>query len=609
MTKSIPDFLLRLRQVSTHDEAAVSAALAAAGLPVDLDAGWRGKLQYTVPMPPREDAEALLRKVRTACSRAVGKPSGGDKTYDVNCFQVTLRTASVNLVIDVEPQLGIAQLRDAARDWLAGMAWRDWLVRHHFAAPDAYPDSEGTWPRPDPSRARIKGHDRGQVTAYLYAGVRPPGARGASDDDRFDETLTYLAQELGEAADNGWWYRGSRSFSIGRSRTYTRNVYFNEAQPGRVKYGLLREVELPTTPDPDPVAATELIARLMELRGTPLPELVTRLTGEGVLAAEEPQHRVGSVVVRLAEGHPLVLRLVDDRLAGAVVQISTTAESKQADAARTARLGEPGADRRWRKDGMVIANQGTIGDRPFSRSLSMVGEDTAGITKAVGEWLLDGTPLPQLSVRDDWQGRCAGAAISAEVVPAVQPGMPVWRVDDRLVWLAGLQLHGAELAAAPAWAAGLPSGSSSQPWDEAGLTKLVEILSGWHEIGIEQAIAQLRNSGLVSQDPDSVSHSAWNDLSVLVRFANPAGRGISLREADGRVDHWVSTLVETPDRQVVDEVWAALLAGLSTATGQQVDDQTIRQFPLGGFTLGNNYPGQLPNGSYRLTLTGYGRRR
>ena len=84
-------------------------------------------------------------------------------------------------------------------------------------------------------------------------------------------------------------------------------------------------------------------------------------------------------------------------------------------------------------------------------------------------------------------------------------GQPVWRVDDRLLWLQEDQLVGADAGSWPAWATGMPPGGVSLPASPAELAGYLDAVAGWRDVHLGGAIASLVDLGWASNDPDSVT--------------------------------------------------------------------------------------------------------
>lgn len=219
----IPDYLERVSSLKSRDVDSLADAARAAGLdPFD---GRRGlspdHIHQRLQLPIEGETDPTFeRRLRTAVTRRLGKPSGTDKHWDVGLHEATvLVRASVSVIL--HPAYSLEELRAAALEWLDGAEWSAWLDEQGYAR------SEGAGPTL--SRASVhERDDRRSVTLFLEAGARVRDSKPADDDESFALTLGYLGDALGESVTSGVWVRGRRSFSIRRMRSHTRSVAFTE---------------------------------------------------------------------------------------------------------------------------------------------------------------------------------------------------------------------------------------------------------------------------------------------------------------------------------------------------------------------------------------------
>ena len=143
---------------------------------------------------------------------------------------------------------------------------------------------------------------------------------------------------------------------------------------------------------------------------------------------------------------------------------------------------------------------------------------------------------------------CVGAALSAKVVPAVTAGQPVWRVDDRLLWLQEDQLVGADAGSWPAWATGMPPGGVSIPASPAELAEYLDAVAGWRDVNLDGAIATLSTlAGRATTPTRSPS-------PVKPRHHSPAlPRRIRCPNDSARQQHplWTIELAKSKDPNIV----------------------------------------------------------
>lgn len=547
LLQRIPAFLRRLTELETMTEVGVADALAASGLDPRDDFGDRTWL--TFDHLGHDDGASYERRLRLAITRLLGKPTGGARHWDAGCVNVgaVFRDNRVSLVL--HPQFSARNLRTAVERWLDGMEVRAWLVESRFAEPDAEPGPDGRWPTPDGSASQASVWTRTdgttRVTLFMESGVRPPGTKGSTDQERWTDTLAYLADGLGPADRPGWWRRGSRSFRIEGMRSSARSITIAEAAPGTV-YGPLDRVSvIPTTPDPDPVAAVALLRALTDLRGVLYEDAVAGLVAAGLVTGEQSRRSTTGAALLSATGQTVGIDLVDGRLARGVVEATAATSWDAVEETFGDAFGPSeshGFDRRWRVGTMVVKCAGTAGDNGFERLRAEVAEDTAEAVSAARAWLLAARPLDDVwTVGDAWHARCLGAALSIGVVPAVVAGQPIWRVDDRILWLQEDRLHAAGPGAWPAWAAGMPPGGTSAPPPADELRRFVDAVSSWRSATPADALATLLELGWTTPDPDALHRS---ERHAALSLRRPAAASLSMWLSDGRLSSWRMELTD-----------------------------------------------------------------
>ncbi|WP_163543337.1 hypothetical protein [Occultella kanbiaonis] len=505
----IPDFLQALARLDSSTPASIERALAGAGLDEAAD---REAHRDVLPRHQHigfvrsgdDDPEAFQRRLRGAITRKVGKPSGTDKRWDVGgwAVQVSCRARSVSL--SLHAQFSMSDLRRAATAWLDGAEVGQWLVEYGFVDAGARPDDEGRWPRSEHSltRAFVTTRATGEtrVRFFMEASIRPPGTKSANDDERFQQTLEFLGEATGAPRQDGAWRRNSRSFSIRRMKSFhSRSVDFGDAPAGRVHAPFGGSaVTIDATPEPEPHEAASLLRRLSDLRGLPFEEARRRLIADGVVTQASARELPGTVALLDPHGRDIEFGLVDGRVARSIVQVAP--ESKDAreviSTAFTDAFGDPAALWTWAVGATVtsFANLKT-GAPGFERYRAQVAEPTSAVVAAARSWLLAGEALGHHVVRDDWHGRCVGAAISGEVVPAAVTTQPIWCVDDRLLWLEANRLVGALRPDWPSWATTLTGGGTTAPIAGADLARFAHLVSGWREPSTADAVSGRRGGG------------------------------------------------------------------------------------------------------------------
>lgn len=543
----LPDFLRRVADADSVDDAAIDEALAAAGLvdasPPD-DRPRRRSRWVRLEVRPDEERKPLERKLRAAISRAVGKTSGRDKRWDVGGRSVSM-TCLDAVELELAPQLSLSALRRAAAAWLAGEDVRSWLVEHRFVAPETEPGDDGAWPRhdDDPARSIVRSGDDGQVRVsfFMEAGVRPPGSTAEDDDERFEQTLAFLDEGLGASWPMGWWHAGSRSFSIRRQRSSARSITFIQAPQGRVDGpGLVGLVTIDATPEPEPGDAVARIRELVAVRGLPLEDAQARLVAAGVVTSSAPRQLPGTVALSDPQGRDLEFALVDGRVSQSIVQVAADSRDlhDRVDAVFTEAFGAPQDRWRWSLGAQTItcSRSGAPG---FERLRAHLGEVAVDQVDAARGWLLAAEPLGDMHMHDNWHARCVAAEISAQVVPAA--GRPAtWQVDDRLLWIEGGRLIGAEGSHRPSWASELTSPGASHPLPAAEVATFARWLAESPEPTPGAFDAAVVDLGWATDDPDARTTRAGD---TTVRLRHPAGGVMkTLVRDDGTVKSWTLTV-------------------------------------------------------------------
>lgn len=599
----MPAFLRRLAELETLAGSGLADVLAASDLDPENFPGRRHRLVFALLDPA--DATSHERRLRLAITRVLGKPTGGDRHWDAGCAAVSLADLDDRVTLLLTPQLSMSNLRTAAVHWLDGNEVRDWLVASGFVDHATEPDADGSWPQWDGSvsRASVWTPSDGtvRVKLYLESGVRPPGTKGSTDDERWTDTLAYLADGLGPPDRPGWWRRGSRSFRIEGMRSSTRSITLAQAPPGEVHGPLGRRSRIPTTPDPDPAVAARLVRVVADLRGATLDLAVGALVAAGVVTDDPPRLRTGGAVLRDHAGHPVELGLVDGRLERAAVEATSAttwdAVVSDLDAQFGAISESHGFDRRWRLGSLVVRHAGRTGDDGVERLRVAIGEDTAPAVGSASSWLVDGKPFEPVSLSDEWHARCVGAAVSAAVVPAVVPGQPVWRVGERILWLDGDGLHAAGPGTWPAWAAGMPAGGEPAPMPAVELAAFLDGVAGWRAATPEDAAALLRDLGWTTADPDVVSRRTETTAAVCVR--RPAGSGLSMWLVDDRIRSWRLDLTHPTDPDATPRTARVLDGVLAPYAGGTPDEG----WSVGAFRVGVSH-GLLPGLGPTIGLEG-----
>ncbi|MBZ2195082.1 hypothetical protein [Occultella gossypii] len=556
----IPDFLQTLARLDSSMPASIEQALADAGLDEVADRDPRRNAvrrhqHIGFDRSGDDDPDAFQRRLRGAITRKVGKPSGTDKRWDVGGWAVLASCRARSVSLSLHAQFSMSDLRRAAGAWLAGAEVGQWLVEHGFVDADARPDDEGRWPRSEHSltRAFVTSRATGETRVHFFMepGIRPPGAKSANDDERFQQTLEFLGEIPGAASTGGTWRRNSRSFSIRRMRSYTRSIDFGDAPEGRVvaPFGGTT-VTIDATPEPVPREAASLLRRLSDLRGLPFEEVRSRLIAEGVVTQAPTRELPGTVALLDMLGRDVEFGLVDGRVARSIVQVAP--ESKDAreaiSTAFTEAFGEPAALWTWAVGPTVtsFANLKT-GPPGFERYRAQVAEPTSALLAAARSWLLADEALGHHEVRDDWHGRCLGAAISGEVVPAVVTGQPIWRVDDRLLWLEANRLVGALRPNWPSWATTLTGGATTAPISGVDLARFAHLMSGWRAPGTAEVVAAVTELGWATGDPDTLTRSRNGALTVGLRRPAEGSIFLAPREVGGPLRAWTLTVARNSD--------------------------------------------------------------
>ncbi|MFT3887630.1 MAG: hypothetical protein QM713_05635 [Arachnia sp.] len=585
----IPRFLAGLDRHELADPAAVLAEAVAAGLRPEPEEEPSDRLEFPIG---DEDKEALLRRLRPAVTRAIGKPSGGAKVWFQGPYEVHLGGYRDSVELWLRPQYSVLRLRQVAAAWLVGAESREWLVGSGFVAPDAEPDVDGKWPRfagsPVQPFVRTDGYSPVSVSFFMDPGVHPPGKPAAGDDERYAETLAFFAEELGDQAAPGCWIRGSRSFSFTHMRSRSRSIDFVEAPPGQVTIRGQR-VDVPSTPDPDPAEATALLAQLARQRGALRDDALTALTKAGVIGSGAPESWPGGITLTTPRGVPARVRLIDNRVANAAVRLCRTAQNPRLpEESMTGAFGEPamaGSYRQWSVGSMSAWYGGDAGPAGFQFRLILLEDDVRGPLDAIRKWLVDGEFLPPLRLADSWQGRVLGAAISAEVVPASAPGEPLWRVDDRLAWLSRDQVLIADRSSWPDWATWEIPGLRTVPPSRSSVGSFVAATKRWAATTFDALWQDLVAIGWATRDPDTV---VWRtsdekpEAYVTLRLTAAVNAMLYATVADdGTVSSWRMTVVRSTDGRLVDET-AALVRAALEAAGDGARAEEVRQGSLAG---------------------------
>jgi hypothetical protein len=564
----VPDFLRTLARLDSSTPSSIEQALADVGLDGDPQGtrDLRQRHQYIdLTRPADDDPEGFQRRLRSAITKRLGKPSGTDKRWDVGGWSVTMSCRAELVSLSLHAQFSMSDLRRAAAAWLDGDRVDEWLVEHGFVDEGARPDDRGRWPRSKDSltRAIVTTRETGETRVHFFMepGIRPPGTKSANDDERFQQTLEFLS-EIPGASTGGAWRRNSRSFSIRRMRSYTRSIDFGDAPSGRVvaPFGG-STVTIDATPEPVPREAASLLRRLAELRGLPFQAARDRLISEGVVTKAPPRELPGTVALVDPLGRDIEFGLVDGRVARSIAQVAP--ESKDAheaiSTAFTDAFGEPSDPWIWAVGATVTSFANLKSGAPgFERYRAQVAEPTNAAVSAARSWLLADEALGEHEVRDDWHGRCLGAAISGEVVPAAITGQPIWCVDDRLLWLEVNRLVGARRPDWPNWATTLTGGTTA-PLSGAGLSRFAQLVSGWHEPGTADAVAAVTELGWATDDPDTLTRSSGGTLTVRLRRPAEGSIVLTPRVVGGPLKDWTLTVARNSN------------AGTTTAAREDVD--------------------------------------
>lgn len=575
LTRRLPALLAAVSRIEKPDDQALREAVIASGLPYDDDPDVVMLVRswvpiYAFPCALVSEKAAFERKLRSAVSRAVGRTSGGDKHWDVGSYAVTLKIRGDVVALAFDPQLSIARLASAAADWLDGVDAGEWLVAYDIRDEDDRAPSPLHLPRPAADYLGATLGSRADqplgISLFMEPGVRTSGSRATSDDARFDEILALLTERLGAPMKPGWWTSHSRSFAIRRMRSGTRSISFTEAASGKITTAVGHVVDAPTTPDPIPAEGIAFAARLAAFRAQPVDDVITALRAEGALDDQEPQRFHGLVRVFDPHGRPIQIFTIDGRFARASVQLApapTSYAEPDANAKVIAetldetfgpQLGEA-ATRRWRHGPISVQFGGRSSDPDFPRTQLVIGEDLLGHHEA-GRWLTESEPAPDIRLHDAWHGRCFGAAISADAVPAVNPGMPVWRVDERLLWLENDRLMSAGAGQWPAWAPALAGGGTMEPPTIESLSRFVEIVAGWRWPSVEDVWSALVDLGWATPDPDTLVQES--EFHATLRLRRPAGRYLAMQLHDGRVETWMVEVAIDDDRAALTPVLESL---------------------------------------------------
>ncbi len=246
---------------------------------------------------------------------------------------------------------------------------------------------------------------------------------------------------------------------------------------------------------------------------------------------------------------------------------------------------------------MVIRHTLPTGPQGFERHRVRLGEDTKEAVAAAREWLLREEPFGDISIGDHWRARCLGARLSAEVVPALRAGQPVWRVDDRVLWFQNDQLASAAMDTAvgtcawPGWVAEMPPGGTATPVQPDELAEFLDGMITWRTLG--DATATLIDLGWTTADPDTVSQSS--DNVAVVRLLRPAGAALRLTLHDGASQRWDLDLLNSADSAFIAVIEQRVRAVLATRPQDNERGWKIR--PARGVVPGRT----------RLSLTGSSR--
>ncbi|MFT4135399.1 hypothetical protein [Microbacterium sp.] len=569
LARRLPALIAAVAEIERPGEHALRATVIASGLPIQPDpdqgrASRSGRQRFDFPFIVERESTAFERTLRAAVSRTVGRASGSDKHWDAGSYAVVLTVFTDAVEVTFTPQLSVTRLVAAAADWLGGMDARAWLVAYDIRAADDAAPSVLHLPAPKVDFLRAKLHSRDaeplHVQLYMGPGPRVPGSTAKDDDSRYDEILALLTARLGETPTPGWWRSGLRTFKIARMRTYTRTVTFSETAPGKVRSALGRVVDAPRTPEPVPAEAVALLKRFAAFRAQPIDDVIAALQAEGVLSTQEPEQLRGLVRVCDPAGRAIALGTVDGRFARASVEAATapigySGEDKNEPLIRAAlqeafgpQLGES-TTRRWEHGPMIVQYDGRGTDHDFPRTRLAIGEDRTAVYD-VGRWLTDGVALPDIPLRDAWHARCFGAAISGGSVPAMAAGMPVWRVDERLLWLDADRVRSAGPGQWPEWAPSLGGGGTLETPTSESLARFVEVVSGWRWPSVGEVWAELVDLGWATNDPDTVTQSSPAQVRISLR--RPAGRYLALQLVDGQVEAWfVELAVKDQNEQLI----------------------------------------------------------
>lgn len=160
LVRQIPDFLSRLAALERPDAAAVRLAAAAAGLTPDVED--EPDDDYLLFSYEGIGKEELERRLRPAVTRALGAPSGEMRGWFLGPYEIHATVYRNEVELAFRPGISLLGLRRAAAQWLGGAEKPALLVERGFSF-------------------------------FLHPGVRPPGDRSAGDDERYANTLTFLA--------------------------------------------------------------------------------------------------------------------------------------------------------------------------------------------------------------------------------------------------------------------------------------------------------------------------------------------------------------------------------------------------------------------------------
>ena len=575
LARRLPALIAAVAEIDRPGDEALRETLAASGLPFEPAPyallpvrSWAHKVSF--PFVAEQETAAFERKLRSAVSRAVGRTSGSDKHWDAGCYAVVLDVDDDAVEVAFSPQLSVPRLAAAAGAWLDGMDAREWLVTYDLRAADEHAPSALHLPTPPADFVGAKLHSRDDeplnVHFFMEAGPRVPGSTAKDDDGRYEEILALLSERLGETAKPGWWNAGVRTFSIRRMRSYTRDITFSESAPGKARSARGRVVDAPATPEPVPAEAVALLQRFAAFRAQPIDDVIAALQAEGLLGAQEPERFRDRVRVFDPVGRSIELTTVDGRLAKASVEAATapvdySTPNKNDELIRAAleaafgpQLGS-GTTTRWEHGPMIVQYDGRGTDRDFPRTRLAIGEDRTAAYD-VGSWLTEGATPPEVPLRDAWHGRCFGAAVSGGSVPPVAAGMPVWRVDERLLWLDADRVCSAGAGQWPEWAPSLGGGGTLEPPAAESLARFVEIVAGWRWPSVDEVWAALVELGWATDDPDTLTQSS--ESQVKISFQRPAGRYLSLQLFEGRVETWFTEIAVSDDDEALASIFESV---------------------------------------------------